>query len=109
MDTTLFEITLFGAVITLTGWKLVGYLGLALFGGRWLVQVIYSAREGHSHVPSLFWYMSLCGSSCLLAYFLFGKNDSVGILSNLFPSAVALYNLYLIHSNKKKSTLPPAA
>jgi lipid-A-disaccharide synthase-like uncharacterized protein len=25
----------------------------------------------------------------------FGKNDSVGVLSNLFPFAVALYNLYL--------------
>jgi lipid-A-disaccharide synthase-like uncharacterized protein len=31
----------------------------------------------------------------LLSYFVFGKNDSVGILSNLFPLFVALYNLYL--------------
>jgi len=33
----------------------------------------------------------------LLCYFIFGKNDSVGILSNLFPFTVALYNLYLHH------------
>lgn len=105
MDKTFIEITLFGFVIVLTGWKLVGYTGLALFGGRWFVQVIYSARKGQSHVPSLFWYMSLAGSSCLLAYFLFGQNDSVGILSNLFPSAVACYNLYLIHSSKQKAPL----
>jgi lipid-A-disaccharide synthase-like uncharacterized protein len=39
--------------------------------------------------------MSLVGSICLLSYFVFGKNDSVGILSNLFPLFVAAYNLVL--------------
>jgi lipid-A-disaccharide synthase-like uncharacterized protein len=37
--------------------------------------------------------MSVCGSLLLLAYFIFGKNDSVGIISNLFPMFVALYNV----------------
>ena len=46
-------------------------------------------------MPRLFWYMSALGSVMLLAYFVFGKNDSVGVLSNLFPLFVALYNLYL--------------
>ena len=32
----------------------------------------------------------------------FGKNDSVGILSNLFPMSVAFYNLYLDFSHRKK-------
>ena len=31
----------------------------------------------------------------LLAYFVFGKNDSVGVLNNLFPACVAAYNLNL--------------
>jgi lipid-A-disaccharide synthase-like uncharacterized protein len=39
--------------------------------------------------------MSMAGSALLLAYFTFGKNDSVGVLSNLFPMIVALYNLVL--------------
>jgi lipid-A-disaccharide synthase-like uncharacterized protein len=39
--------------------------------------------------------MSVTGSLLLLAYFTFGKNDSVGILSNLFPMLIAGYNLYL--------------
>jgi lipid-A-disaccharide synthase-like uncharacterized protein len=43
----------------------------------------------------MFWYMSVTGSVLLLAYFTFGKNDSVGILSNLFPALIAGYNLYL--------------
>jgi hypothetical protein len=30
--------------------------------------------------------MSLAGSFLLLAYFIWGRNDSVGIISNLFPA-----------------------
>jgi lipid-A-disaccharide synthase-like uncharacterized protein len=84
---------LFG--ITLTGWKLVGYLGVALFAGRWFVQLWASHARGRPAFPRTFWVMSLSGSLLLLAYFLFGKNDSVGVLSNLFPMLVALYNLML--------------
>ena len=51
-------------------------------------------------MPRLFWYMSAAGSVLLLGYFIFGKNDSVGVLSNLFPLFVALYNLYLDSSAK---------
>ena len=31
--------------VTLTAWKLVGYLGVALFAGRWFVQIYYSASR----------------------------------------------------------------
>ena len=81
--------------VMVTPWKLVGYLGVALFAGRWFVQVWFSQRSGRPVVPELFWYMSISGSLLLLTYFVFGKNDSVGILSNLFPFTIALYNLYL--------------
>jgi lipid-A-disaccharide synthase-like uncharacterized protein len=83
----------FGVVVT--PWKLVGYLGVGLFAGRWFVQLIASRMHGRPVVPRLFWLMSISGSLLLLAYFTFGKNDSVGILSNLFPAAVAAYNLML--------------
>jgi lipid-A-disaccharide synthase-like uncharacterized protein len=46
-------------------------------------------------MPRIFWTMSVFGSGLLLAYFIFGKNDSVGVLSNLFPMGVAIYNLML--------------
>jgi lipid-A-disaccharide synthase-like uncharacterized protein len=39
--------------------------------------------------------MSVLGSVLLLSYFIWGKNDSVGVLANLFPAAVAIYNLVL--------------
>ncbi len=83
----------FGLVVT--PWKLVGYLGVVLFAGRWFVQMLASRVEGRPVLPALFWYMSVSGSVLLLLYFIFGKNDSVGVLSNLFPFTVALYNLYL--------------
>ena len=87
--------------VTLTAWKLVGYLGVALFAGRWFVQMYYSRRYGKPVVPTVFWIMSISGSLLLLSYFTFGKNDSVGILSNLFPAGVAGYNLVLDLRNRR--------
>jgi lipid-A-disaccharide synthase-like uncharacterized protein len=81
--------------VVVTPWKLIGYLGVALFTGRWLVQLYVSRLRGQPTLPRLFWYMCIGGSLLLLAYFTFGKNDSVGILSNLFPAGIAGYNLYL--------------
>lgn len=81
--------------LTITPWKLIGYLGVGLFAGRWFVQVAASRMHGKPTMPRLFWYMSITGSLLLLLYFVFGKNDSVGVLSNLFPFVVALYNLRL--------------
>jgi lipid-A-disaccharide synthase-like uncharacterized protein len=60
-----------------------------------------SKISGKPVLPRLFWYVSIAGSFCLLSYFTFGKNDSVGILSNLFPMSVAFYNLYLDFSHRK--------
>jgi lipid-A-disaccharide synthase-like uncharacterized protein len=80
----------FGVVVT--PWKLVGYLGVFLFAGRWVVQVLATRRHGRPVIPRLFWSMSLLGSILLLSYFIWGKNDSVGVLANLFPAAVAVYN-----------------
>jgi lipid-A-disaccharide synthase-like uncharacterized protein len=94
--------------VTITPWKLVGYLGVALFAGRWLVQVYASRARGRPTLPRLFWYMSVTGSLLLLAYFTFGKNDSVGILSNLFPAFIALYNLYLELRGPRRPVSSPA-
>jgi lipid-A-disaccharide synthase-like uncharacterized protein len=99
VDHTLFE---FGPLhLTITGWKLIGYLGALMFTGRWCVQMWASKIKNRPVVPRLFWYMSVIGSGLLLSYFIFGKNDSVGILSNLFPASVACYNLFLDHRHRK--------
>jgi lipid-A-disaccharide synthase-like uncharacterized protein len=85
--------TLFGVV--LTPWKIIGYFGVMLFAGRWVVQVLATRKHGRPVMPRLFWVMSVAGSCLLLSYFIWGKNDSVGVLSNLFPAAVAVYNLVM--------------
>lgn len=81
--------------IVITPWKLVGYLGVFLFAGRWLVQMAATRKHGRPVLPGLFWTMSILGSVLLLSYFTWGKNDSVGVLSNLFPMTVAVYNLFM--------------
>jgi lipid-A-disaccharide synthase-like uncharacterized protein len=97
----------FGVVIT--PWKLVGYLGVFLFAGRWFVQLYASRRQRQVVMPRMFWYMSIAGSLLLLSYFVFGRNDSVGILANAFPLTVALYNLYLDVRDRPPGWLTPHA
>jgi len=80
---------------TVTPWKLIGYVGVLMFGSRWIVQLWASHKSRKPTFPILFWLMSVAGSLMLLAYFIWGKNDSVGILANAMPFAVASYNLYL--------------
>jgi len=86
---------LLGLGIHPTPWKIIGLVGALMFGGRWLVQFVASRRMGKPVIPRAFWYMSIVGSLMTLAYFIFGKNDAVGILQNLFPAFTALYSLGL--------------
>lgn len=81
--------------VVVTPWKVVGFVGVALFTGRWFVQLYYSRKAGRPVLPLPYWLMSITGSVLLLSYFIFGKTDSVGVLSNLFPVFVAAYNLTL--------------
>ena len=77
-------------------WKLIGLTGALMFGGRWVVQFIASKRYGKPVIPRAFWYMSLIGSAMTLSYFtLSAKQDSVGVLQNLFPAFTAAYSLFL--------------
>ena len=94
MDTPLAALAWTG--IHMSPWKLIGLVGALMFGGRWLVQFVATRRAGRPVIPRLFWYMSVVGSVMTLSYFLFSaKQDSVGVLQNLFPTFVALYNLVL--------------
>ncbi|HUA80755.1 MAG TPA: lipid-A-disaccharide synthase N-terminal domain-containing protein [Dyella sp.] len=79
----------------LTPWKVVGFMGTFMFTGRWFVQLYYTRKYKRVVMPLSFWWMSVSGSALLLAYFVFGKNDSVGILSNFFPVFVSVYNLVM--------------
>jgi lipid-A-disaccharide synthase-like uncharacterized protein len=93
--------------IVITPWKAIGYLGVGLFAGRWLVQMAATRKRGRPAFPGLFWTMSILGSVLLLSYFIWGKNDSVGVLSNLFPMVVALYNLVMHYRPDPTRSMPP--
>lgn len=89
--------------IGITPWKLIGYMGVLLFASRWLVQMHYTRRLGQVTMPQAFWWLSILGSGLLVAYFTFGKNDSVGVLANLFPAVVAIYNLGVDLRRRRRS------
>lgn len=73
-----------------------------MFTSRWFVQMHYSRKAGKPVLPIGYWILSLFGSFMLLSYFVFGKNDSVGVISNLFPVFVAGYNLFLEVTHRKR-------
>lgn len=111
MNTVLLQVQVFGLSLLITPWKLIGYAGVGLFAGRWFVQMLASRARRRPVLPRVFWYMSVSGSLLLLSYFTFGKNDSVGILSNAFPLFIALYNLRLDFRARRRAAadLPPSA
>ena len=41
--------------VTVTPWKLIGYLGVFLFAGRWFVQLAASQAHGKVVMPRLLW------------------------------------------------------
>jgi lipid-A-disaccharide synthase-like uncharacterized protein len=88
----------------LTPWKAVGFAGTLMFTSRWFVQLYYTRKYKRVVMPLAFWWLSVCGSILLLAYFVFGKNDSVGILSNFFPVFVSVYNLF-VHLRHQKNSM----
>lgn len=90
--------------IRVTWWKVIGYAGVFIFSARWFFQLWASREARKPVVPPVFWIMSMVGSLMCLAYFVFGKNDSVGILAYLFPSAVSAYNLYLEVNHRRNTS-----
>jgi lipid-A-disaccharide synthase-like uncharacterized protein len=85
-------------------WELVGFLGLAVFSSRFIIQWIASERKKKSVIPVAFWYLSIVGSLCLLAYAI-KRADPVFILSYLFNGFIYMRNLALIRKTRKLEAL----
>ena len=90
----------------LNAWKVVGLLGAALFGCRWLVQAAASRQAGRSIVPPVFWVISIAGSLMQLLYFTFYRVDSVGIINTLPPFLVSAYNCWLVFGRNAQKPQP---
>jgi lipid-A-disaccharide synthase-like uncharacterized protein len=87
-------------------WIIVGFIGQALFGTRFLIQWLTSERAKRSVIPTTFWYFSVCGSLVLLCYSLH-KLDPVFIVGQIAGLLIYLRNLYLLHRVEKILALSP--
>lgn len=90
-----------------TTWKVVGLAGTLLFTARWFVQFYATRKHRKVVVPMMFWYLSVSGSALTLAYFVWGKNDSVGIIQTAFPMLVSIYNVFAHLREHRKETVVP--
>ena len=90
--------------ITVTPWKIIGFVGALMFAARWLVQALATRRAGRPTIPRSFWIISLTGSAMVTSYFIWGKNDAIGVLTNLLPASVALYNLVMDIRHHRSAT-----
>jgi lipid-A-disaccharide synthase-like uncharacterized protein len=87
--------------LTVTPWKIVGWLGAGIFGLRFLLQWVASERAKESVIPFGFWECSALGSFLALSYFAIYRHDSVGVLQNLLPLPIYLRNLYFRYTHRE--------
>src|SRR3954468_24747675 len=82
-------------------WKVVGWLGNAVFFSRFFVQWYVTEKRKRVVVPSLFWWLSLTGSLLPLVCSL-RQGNSVFIFAYAFPWIPYIRNL-VIHRRHKKA------
>jgi lipid-A-disaccharide synthase-like uncharacterized protein len=83
-----------------TLWLVIGFAGQVAFTGRFVLQWLYSEYKKRSVIPVSFWYLSIIGSTLLLAYAIY-RQDPVFIVGQAFGSIVYFRNLQLIAKSKK--------
>ena len=82
-----------------TLWLIVGFAGQVAFTGRFVLQWLYSEYKKRSVIPTNFWYLSIVGSTLLLAYAIY-RQDPVFIVGQAFGSIVYFRNLQLIAKSR---------
>ncbi|MCY1368008.1 hypothetical protein D9M69_549670 [compost metagenome] len=68
---------------------------------------MYSEYKKRSVIPTNFWYLSIVGSTLLLAYAIY-RQDPVFIVGQAFGSLVYFRNLQLIAKNQKRKGISNA-
>ena len=75
-------------------WVVVAAIGQSLWSARFVVQWWASEREGRSHFPRTFWWLSLAGNALLLGYAIHLR-DAVFIAGYVPGPIVQVRNLML--------------
>ena len=91
------------ALSTETIWIIIGFVGQALFFGRFFVQWLASEKAQKSVIPNAFWYFSISGGLTLFVYALY-RQDPVFILGQSTGLLIYARNLYFIRRNKEPAT-----
>ena len=86
-----------------TVWTIIGFLGTALFGVRFVVQWLSSERAGHSVVPVAFWYFSIAGGAITLVYAMHLKAWPL-ILGQGTPLLIYVRNLWMVLRDRAAGT-----
>ena len=86
--------------MTVNQWLIIGFVGQALFGARFIIQWVVSEKKRESTIPLSFWYCSIGGAVVLLAYAIH-KQDPVFIVGQSMGSIIYIRNLILIDRKKK--------
>jgi len=90
-------------------WLAFGLLGQIVFGMRFIVQWIASERKRESHIPLVFWYLSIVGGIITTAYAIH-KRDAVFIIGQGAGLVIYVRNLMLIYrAQRTTTTTTPAA
>ncbi|MBT5552030.1 MAG: lipid A biosynthesis protein [Nitrospina sp.] len=86
--------------MTTNQWLIIGFVGQALFGARFIIQWIVSEKKGESTIPLAFWYCSIGGAMVLLTYAIH-RQDPVFIVGQSLGSIIYVRNLVLIDRKRK--------
>lgn len=88
-------------------WMAVGFFGQILFSSRFVLQWLASEKARRSVIPTAFWYLSLAGSSVLLAYAIH-RADPVFIAGQAGGLVIYARNLWLIRNAERTDSQPGA-
>ena len=88
-------------------WKVVGWMGNAVFFSRFFVQWYATEKLKRVVVPTAFWWLSLAGSLLLLSYALFYQADSVFIFAYAFTWIPYIRNLIIHHRHAAAQPICP--
>ena len=80
-------------------WKVVGWMGNAVFFSRFFVQWIATEKRKQVVVPTAFWWLSLMGSVLLLTYGIH-QRDSVFIFAYAFTWIPYIRNIVISYRHK---------
>src|SRR4051794_32762342 len=88
-------------------WKVIGWMGNAIFFSRFIVQWYATEKRKQVVVPLAFWWLSLTGSLLLLSYALFYQRDSVFIFAYAFTWIPYIRNLVIHRRHAEAHTNCP--